>query len=78
MSSPTQSTWTKRSFHGSSQYVAAENVQDTAMSVASVPATPENVAVETATSVSGMHVMSGSTAMVSSKSFNAKFQKIQS
>ena len=53
MSSPTQSTQTKGSFHSSSQYAAAEDVQDTAMSVVGIAAMPENVAVETATSTSG-------------------------
>ena len=68
MSSPTRSTRTEQFFHGSLQYVAVEDVQDTTISMAGVPMMPENVAVETATSASGTCVMLGSTATALSKS----------
>ena len=74
MSSPTRRTRTEGSFHGSSQYAAAEDVQYTAMSVAGVPATSEKVAEATAASAPGGRAMMGSTAMVSPKSPNATFQ----
>ena len=78
MSSPTRSTRTEGSFHGSLQYAATEDVQNTVMSVAGVHATSENVAEGTATSASGTRTMPGSTTTVSSKSPNAAFQRSQS
>ena len=78
MSSPTQSTQTEGPFHGSSEYAAAVDVQDTAISVAGVLVMPENLVVEATTSASGVHVMPGSIATVSSKYPNAAFQKSQS
>ena len=76
-SSPTRSVWTEGSFHGSSQYAAAEEVQDTAISVASVLGISENVAEANATSATGAHTMPGSIAMVSSNSPIATFQRNQ-
>ena len=61
MSSPTQSTRSEGSFHGSSQHAAAEDIQDTAMSVADIHVAPRSVAVETATSASGACMMPGNT-----------------
>ena len=75
---PTQSTRSEGSFHGSSRYAAAEDIQDTAMSVADIHTIPGSVAIDIATSASGGGVMPGSTAKVSSTSPNTTFQRSHS
>ena len=78
MSPPIQSTRSEGAFHGSSQYAAVDDLEDTAMFVADVHAVPGSVATETATSGSGTCLMPGSATTVSSKSPNATFQRSQS
>ena len=58
--------------------MAVEDVQDTAMYIAGVPAISENVVEATATSVTWARVMPGSSTMILSKSPNAVFQTSQS